>query len=246
MSVYSVLTCLAVLAFLGTPAFAQGYDPRSTVTVSGEGRVSAAPDLAEVSVGVVTEAPTAGEALKANSAAMTTLQDTIKQRGVAAKDLQTSNVNVQPRYSQPGPNQVQRGGEFVPRIVGYSVTNTVQVRVRELGKLGELLDAIVGAGANQVYGISFRIDESQALLDQARKRAMADAKRRAELLTGEAGLVLGWPIMISESGGSFQPPMAKPMMRGMAMMAADSVPISAGEQELAVAVQVVYLVNPPE
>ncbi len=236
---------VAVVA--GSAARAQegnvGSDTRPTIVVSGEGRISAAPDMAEVSLGVVSEGPTAGEALKTNNASMAALQETLKEGGVAAKDFQTSNLSVQPRYSQPDGNRPQRG-EFVPRIVGYSVTNTVQVKVRGLDKLGELLDKVVSAGANQMYGISFRIDQSKALLDEARRQAMADAKRKAEQLCGEAGMVLGNPISIQESGGS-APLMPRPMMRGMAM-AADAVPIASGEQELGVNVQVVYLMRVPD
>jgi uncharacterized protein len=241
----SSLICLLVLGGIGASSFAQaqglGSDPRSTISVTGEGRISAAPDMAEISMGVLSEGESAGAALKANNSSMAALHDVLKQRGVAAKDIQTSNLSIQPRYSQPNPIQQQRG-EFVPRIVGYNVTNTVTVQVRDLDHLGELLDAVVTAGANQLYGISFRVDQSQALLDEARKRAMSDAKRKAELLTGEAKVILGQAIHISEGTGS-TPPMPKAMFRGMAM-AADSVPIASGEQELSVTVSVVYLLLP--
>lgn len=230
----------------GAPA--QEDDPmRATISVGGSGRISAAPDVAEVSAGVITEAESAGRALRDNTEAMAALHEALKRRGVAAKDIQTSQISVQPRYSQPGPapgDQAQR--EFIPRVVGYTVSNTVRITVRDLAKLGELLDAVVTSGANQMYGINFRLDRPDALLDEARKRAVADARRKAELLAGEAGVVLGPAVQISESGGAPSPPM--PMFRGgMEMMAAPAaVPVAPGEQELEVSVQIVYRIDRPQ
>jgi uncharacterized protein YggE len=172
---------------------------------------------------------------------MEALQKVVKERGVAAKDVQTTNLNVSPQYSQPPrPIPGQPQGEHIPRIVGYQVTNTVQITARNLDKLGALLDAVVRAGANQMHGISFRIDETEKLLDQARVKAMADAKRKAELLAGEAGVVVGEPISIQEGGASPPPRPARPMMMMRAMAAESAVPVAAGEQELSVTVQVVY------
>ncbi|MEO6811188.1 MAG: SIMPL domain-containing protein [Isosphaeraceae bacterium] len=212
-----------------------------TISVVGHGKLSAAPDVAEISVGVVTQGETAGEALAANNEAMGALQAVVKERGVAAKDVQTTNLNVSPQYSQPPqplPGQPQRN--HVPTIVGYQVSNTVQITARNLGKLGALLDAVVKAGANQMHGISFRIDETEKLLDQARVKAMADAKRKAELLAGEAGVVVGKPLSIQEGGASPPPRPVRPMMMMRAMAADSAVPVAAGEQELSVTVQVVY------
>ncbi|CAN5885164.1 SIMPL domain-containing protein [soil metagenome] len=231
---------------LNTQARGQDHDqmePR-TLTVSGQGKLSAAPDVAEISVGVVSEAPMARNALSANNEAMATLQGVLKERGVAAKDIQTTNISVSPRYAQPPrpqPGQLQE--EFTQRIIGYQVTNTVQITARDIANLGPLLDAVVTAGANQMYGIGFRIEESQKLLDEARKRAMADARRKAELFAGEAGLVLDRPLRISESSG-IDPP--RPMVGTRMMMAEASVPVAAGEQELSVSVQVVYELKLPQ
>lgn len=219
-------------------------DSKPSLSVSGTGKISAAPDMASVSVGVVSEAATASDALRANSQSMAALQTAIRERGVAAKDMQTSNISVQPKYSQPAPGRPQ--GEFVSRIVGYSVTNTVEIRVRDLGKLGELLDAVVSAGANQVYGITFGIDKADALLDEARKRAVADARRKAELLAGEAGVVLGQALQISESGGMVPPTPMAFRGGGMMAMAAAEVPVSSGEIDLSVNIQIVYEIRPPQ
>ena len=221
---------------------------RRTLSVSGQGRIGAAPDVADINVGVVAEASTARDALSANNTAMAGLTEQLKARGVAARDIQTTNISLNPKYSQPPqPRQGQiqpQDVSYTPQIVGYSVTNSVRVTVRDLQKLGNLLDAVVTAGANQMNGISFRVEESEKLLDEARKRAVADAKRKAEQLCGELGMVLGAPIQVSESGG-FMPSPQPMMARGM-MMAADSVSVSAGEQELSVSVQIVFEISAPQ
>jgi uncharacterized protein YggE len=241
---------LAAIAMFvpGAARSAEEESEKPSITVSGVGQISAAPDMATISAGVVTEGPTAADALRANSQAMAAVQAAIKERGVAAKDLQTSNLSIQPKYSQQpqSPRQGQENQEFIPRIVGYTVSNTVTVRLRDLGKVGELLDVVVTTGANQIFGISFGIDKTDALLDEARKKAVADARRKAELLAGEAGMVLGAPRTITESGGT-APPQPMRFGRGMAMaMAAPEVPVASGELDLSVAVQVIYDLLPPK
>jgi uncharacterized protein YggE len=223
-------------------------EPR-TISVVGTGKLSAAPDIAEISVGVVTSAPTAREALAANNEAMTALHDVLKERGVAPKDIQTTQLSVTPQYSQPQPQPLQPGQqprEFVPRIVGYQVTNMVQIVARDLTKLGTLLDSVVQAGANQMRGISFSIDKPEKLMDQARKSAIGDARRRAELLAGESGMVVGKPLSIREEGAG--PPPPRPMMLGRraAFAPEAAMPVSAGEQELSLSVHVVYELKSPK
>jgi hypothetical protein len=244
-----VLAACALALVLGAPrgeASADDDDEPPTIRVTGTGKISAAPDIAELNVGVVSHASTARQALAANSEAMTALLETIKQHGVAAKDMQTTQFQVMPEYSQPRPGAPAGGdnAEFVPRVVGYRVVTSVQVTARDISRLGALLDAVVQAGANQMYGISFRIDHPEKLLDEARKRAMADAKRKADLLAGEAGVVVGWPRRIEESSGTVPQPrmMYQP---GARMAAAAPVPIAAGEQELSVTVHVAYDLKRP-
>lgn len=228
---------------------ARGQDggaSQRTLSVGGTGRVSAAPDVADVSMGVVSEAATAREALTANNAAMAKLRETITGLGIADKDVQTTGINLSPRYSQPPqprPGQLApQQQDTTPRIVGYSVTNSVRVTARDLAKLGQILDAVVTAGANQMHGISFRVEASEAKLDEARAKAVADAKRKAEQLCELTGTTLGQPLQINESGGALPPPRPMAMM-GRAMMAAESVPVAPGEQELSVSVQIVYAIE---
>ena len=213
---------------------------RRTISVTGTGKVSAAPDVADINVGVVTQATEAAAALSANTEAMTAIIALLKERGVAEKDIQTTSINIQPRYTQPNRNPQQGAPDFVPRIAGYDVTNSVQITARDIKKLGTILDAVVKSGANQMNGISFRVSEPEKLLDLARKQAMNDAHRKAQQLAGESGVVVGLPISIQEMGG-YAPPMPKFGGARMAMMAeAAPVPVAAGEQELAVSVSVVY------
>jgi uncharacterized protein len=252
MSGGPALSIMAVMAASVTAAGAEAGDGKAappTVAVQGTGRISARPDVATINVGVVSQAPSAKEALAANTKAMTQLHEIVNDHGVASKDIQTTQIQVHPQYSQPRPNPrgvPENSGEFIPRIVGYRVDNAVQVTARRIDKLGELLDALVQAGANQIHGISFRVDQPETLLDEARKRAMADAKRKAELLAGEAGVVLGPPRSIQDEGVPSEPPRPMLMMGRATMAAAAPVPIAAGEQELSVSVHVVYELRMPK
>ncbi|HEY2158270.1 MAG TPA: SIMPL domain-containing protein [Isosphaeraceae bacterium] len=248
---FSTIIGLALATASAWPraSVAQGLDERTpppSLSVVGHGKVAAVPDVADINIGVVTHGPTAKDALRSNSEAMEGLQNVLKERGIAAKDIETKQIQVNPVYSHPDPRGPRAGEEYVPKVVGYRVTNSVEVTVREIAKLGEMLDAVVVAGANQVTGIAFRVDKPEQLLDQARKLAMADAKRKAELLAGEAGIVLGPARHIIEAGG--MPP--RPTMLGggapQMMMARSAAPVAAGEQELSVSVQVSYSIMPPK
>ncbi|MEZ6117378.1 MAG: SIMPL domain-containing protein [Pirellulaceae bacterium] len=202
-----------------------------TITVSGQGSATSAPDMATINTGVTTQAATAAEALAANTKAMQAVLDELTSLGVADKDVQTSNFNVSPQY-----RQINRGGQR-PEIVGYHVTNQVHVKVRNLPNLGGILDALVTAGSNQIHGISFGIDNPQGVLDQARNRAVADARSRAELFANAAGVKLGKVLSLNEAGTA----MPRPMYHmAEARFAAADVPIATGEQELSASVTMVF------
>jgi uncharacterized protein len=228
---------LAVVCLASTTARAIEEEfERNTITVIGTGRISALPDVAEINVGVVTQSSTAQDAMADNASITAGLHKTLKESGIPAKDIQTSQIQVSPQYN----NQMSVGrgqNESVPRIIAYRVENTVQVTARQIDKLGPLLDSLVKGGANQIHSISFRVDHPEKLLDEAARRAVAEAKRKAELLAGEAGVVLGPPLRISEAGKS-APPISN-FFAAAPMMAAPT-PIAVGEQELSVSVQVVY------
>lgn len=206
-----------------------------TITVSGEGEVTAKPDMATIFLGVVSQGATAREAMSANNARMQKVIGGLKNAGIADKDLQTSGLNVSPRYTQP-----KEGGDA--RITGYDVQNQVTARVRDLSKLGNILDQVVSLGANSMNGISFSFAEPKALVNEARRKAMADAKARAELYADAAGVGLGKVQAISENGYS-RPPMPMYAARDMMMKAESSVPMEAGESALTANVTVVYAID---
>jgi hypothetical protein len=197
------------------------------VEVSGEGRVSAAPDFARATLGVTTTGKTAGEAMAANAKAGNALVSLIKAEGVAPADIQTSGLSISPTFSQPSPTQAG-----APTIIGYSVSNNVTVMVRDIPRLGALLDRAVAAGANSIYGIGFGHNNPSALLDKARPIAVADAKRKAEIYASAGGARIG-RLMVLEEVGS-QPPVA--FSRAYAAGAAAPTPIEAGEDKLTLTV----------
>jgi uncharacterized protein len=216
---------LAVVAL--SPAMADDNDHR-WVEVTGEGDVTAAPDFARITLGVTTTAPNAGDAVAANAKAASALVALIKAEGVAPADIQTSNLSISPMFSQP-----PRGETTPPTIESYSVNNNLTVIVRDIPKLGALLDKAVGAGANSVYGVSFGHSDPGALLDKARPLAVADARRKAEIYATADGAKIGRLIKLTEGAGS-HPPIG--FARAFAANAAAPTPIEAGEDKLTIGV----------
>jgi uncharacterized protein YggE len=198
------------------------------ITVSATGYAYAEPDQATVSTGVASEAATAKAALSANTELMQKVVEGLKQAGFDAKDIQTSNFTLEPRYTNPRDN--------APSIIeGYRVSNQVSVLVRDLKSLGGLLDKLVSLGANQVNGLSFEVSKAETLKDEARKEAVANARRRAELLAAAAGSEVGQVVTILEETSYGGP---RPM--GMRAAKADAVPIEAGTETLEARVTVTW------
>jgi uncharacterized protein YggE len=205
-----------------------------TVSVSGSGQAEAQPDQATVRLGVQTEAESAEQALADNNAKMQSLLDSLQQAGVASEDIQTQAIQLQPRYDQQ-PEQQGTG----PIVTGYTATNIVEVKIKNLDTLGELLDAAVQAGGNTVEGINFEVSDSAALLDQAREAAMQDARHKAEHLVSLADATLGNVLTINEFSNT-----PRPVARaGVAMAEAQAVPIAPGTQSIQIDVQVTWLLN---
>lgn len=233
----SVALCaFTALVALPLAASAQESTKREPViSVSGEGDAAVAPDMAILSFSVVKQAETAA-ALSENSKAMTEVQAALKAAGIADKDLQTSNFSVQPVYKQFEP---KNGVYIPPEITGYQVTNGLTVRVRQLAKLGEILDSSLKLGINQGGDIAFTNDRPEATVTEARKAAVADAISKAKTLAEAAGVKLGRVLEISET---MQRPMPMPqtMLRAAAMEKSDSVPIAAGENTYKVSVNVTF------
>lgn len=201
------------------------------LSVSAQAEATRVPDIATVSAGVVTQATQADAAMRANAEQMERVMAAIRAAGIAARDVQTAGVSVHPQYRY-------HEGE-TPTITGYQATNTVNITVRDIGDLGDVLDALVASGANQVHGPSFDVDDKDAAYDEARRAALAKARARAEMYAAALGMRVRRIASISEGGG-FSPP--RPMM--MAMDAAESgratTPISPGETTLSVHLDVVF------
>jgi hypothetical protein len=216
---------------IGIPvASAEEKPMERTVTVSATGQVGAEPDMARVSSGVVSEAETAREALTRNSAAMKKLIAGLKSAGVDAKDIQTTSFHVEPRYTNPRDGQP-------PVINGYRVVNQVEIRVRDLARLGELLDSLVTLGANQMSGLSFEVSKAETLKDEARRAAMTNALRRARLFAEAAGATVGEVVSIAEDVQVVGGPRPFAMAR---KAVAEAVPVESGSETLEARVTVTW------
>ena len=234
------LLLVLFVAGLSTVADAVANEPLPRIVVTGQGSVQLAPDMALLQLTVTREAETAREALDANSAAMSEVIKDLREQGIAERDIQTDNFSIQPRYVYPQP---KAGGENIPpRIVGYTVRNGLGVRVRELDKLGAIIDRSVTLGVNQGGGITFTNDDPSAALEQARTRAVEDAAGRARTLASAAGVKLGRVLEISEQ--SRHSPHV-PMMRSTWAMAdaAEAVQVAAGENSYEVMINLAYAID---
>jgi uncharacterized protein len=227
---------LAVSAL--SPAFADTDKPFRILSLSGTGEVKAVPDTASISAGVVSDAKDAKSALAKNSAAMTRLFKQLKAAGVADRDIQTANFNIAPVYAPYNPKRPVPQHE---RITGYKVSNGVTVRVRKLTRLGALIDEMTVAGANRMGGISFYVDKTDNLLEEARRKAMANVRRKAELYANGLGVGLKRVLTINESVSRPGPRPVRNMGRMMAMSKSadrEAAPVSAGEQTLSIRLSV--------
>jgi len=234
----TVLSLIAgALLMTATPACAQSHhheDMIGKISVSGVGKSYQAPDVASVSAGVVTQAPTAQLAMQKNSKKMNAVITSLKSAGIQERHIQTSQLSLNPQYDYTNRKQ--------PRITGYQARNTVSARSENLDQVGPMLDALIEAGANNINGIQFSIKDAEAAKSEARRAAVKDARRKAEEMATAAGIRLGRILQMSESTGGFQPP--QPMMMRAAMSdMAESTPVQGGEQTLAVTVNIIYAID---
>jgi len=227
---------VAVLIFAGSAQAQtdnqapQTPEPR-TLSVNGSGVVSIEPDIAYISLGVQTEGKNAQETVASNNAQSQALLSTLSRAGVADKDIRTSNFSIYPRQEWDNNGQ--------PTGITYVVNNTVSVTVRDLSTIGDILDAAVQAGANNIYGIQFDVEDREAAQQQAMVAAMENARARAEVLAGAAGVELSQVMSIqSYLGGGTVIPYDKSYV--MADAAAGNVPVSTGEMEITAEVSVIF------
>lgn len=221
-----VVALLAAVLVGAGEAIADDRAPGAVLTVTGSGSATARPDTAHVQAGVVTQATTAAQAIRANSEAMSRVLRRLAAAGIADTDVRTTGLVVMP-LRRDARNQR-------PEIVGYEVANRVVVRVRALDRLGALVDQIVAEGANALDSIGFSLGDPRPVLDAARERAVADARHRADLYARALGVRLGRAVTVVEAGP------AEPIRPRAAMTAAAAVPIAPGEEEYTVTVTVTY------
>ena len=223
------LAAMALALALASPLRAQAVD--RLVTVGGEATIEVAPDTAIIRIGVTSQGKNAREASEANARQITAVLAAIKASGIDDRDIQTSRLSLQPQYD---PNK-----SGTARLTGFQVTNQLTVRIHDIGKLPDILDRAIAAGANEMSGIEFAVSQQSRLLDQARAEAVADARRKAELYAQAAGAKLGRVLQIADESA----PAPRPLVQAMR---AGAVPVAPGEQMLRVAVTVSYeLVSEP-
>jgi uncharacterized protein YggE len=200
--------------------------------ISAAGEVTRVPDLAIISAGVQTLLPTATAAIEQNAARMDRVRTALKRAGIDDKDIQTSSINLNPEY-QYDQNQP-------PRLTGYRATNTVNVKFRDLKRTGAILDALVAEGANQINGPSLTIDKPEAALDEARAKAIANGRARAELYARALGMRVVRILSVSESGGYAVPPPMPMVMMAERSDASAKTAIDPGTQQLQVSVSMSF------
>ncbi|MEP7361058.1 MAG: SIMPL domain-containing protein [Chloroflexota bacterium] len=209
-------------------------DTTRTIVVPGTGRVLVEPDIATLRLGVLVVRQTAGAARESTAVLMTAVLEALGAKGVAKRDLRTALLSLSP--------VTDYSSDTGPRVTGYQAANSVSVTVRDLALAGTLIDAALGAGATSLDGLDFTVADPSAAEDEARKAALADARRRATTIAAAAGVKLGAVVGVSEGGDAGPPPY--PMPRAMAFKAeAADTPVEAGSQEITVSVSVAFAID---
>jgi uncharacterized protein YggE len=230
LAVVLVLQLMAVLPGRVAPATV-GEEPRG-ITVMAQGKASAEPDLAMITIGVETRDSTATLAAEENNDRMADVMDALRAVGVAEEDIQTIDYSIRAEIDWDDDEH---------RVIGYVVTNSVLVKMRDMDKVGDVLDAVTEAGANNIYGIQFTFDDPAKLREQARAEAMAEARKKAEALAQLAGVRLGSPRQISESSTESAPYYLDQMYSTVERaVGGGGASVSPGQLEVTVQVQVTY------
>ncbi len=221
------------MAALAPAALADEHDQRR-LTVIGRGEVSAVPDIATLSIGVETEAKTPSEALSENASRMNKVMARLKEAGIADKDLQTSQLNIWPVYAE------RSSSDYQQRVTGYRAGNQLNVTLRDIERIGEILDQAVADGANSVHGPTFAVADPAPLLEKAQEAAIKDAMAKAERYAAAAGVKLRKIIRIDEASSGGGPDFGV-RMRAESMAA--STPVAAGETTFSQDVTMVFAIR---
>jgi hypothetical protein len=227
-----MMAAAALLA--ATPAAAQVTEAPAIggtrLDVVATGEVNRVPDVVRINAGVMTQAPTATEAIRQNAAKMDSVRSALRRAGIAERDIQTSSINLSPNW--------RHMENRAPELIGYQANNQVSVRFRDIANAGRILDALVAAGANQIDGPMFMIDRPEEALDEARRDALTKARARADLYARALGMRVVRILSVSEAGMGYMPPQPV-MVRGMAAAQADTA-IVPGEQTLNASLTVTF------
>jgi uncharacterized protein YggE len=228
-----VVPTLAALALVLPSTATNASENKRTLSLAASGTLKTAPDMVSISTGVTSEGQTANDALSKNTAAMTEVVDTLKAAGIEPKDIQTTNFSVSPIYERKNENEASF-------ITGYRVSNSVSITVRDIKKLGDVLDKTVAAGANTIDSIQFRVADPEKMKDEARKLAMQNAIDNAKLFAEAAGVELGPVIKITESGDFVPRPLRARGAAAPMMAQAAPVPVEGGTLSIEAKVQVIW------
>jgi uncharacterized protein len=233
-----VLITALMLGAAALPAAAEAQQASITQAIAGTrldvnatGEVTRVPDLATISAGVVTRSATATGAIQQAATRMARVREALRAAGIADRDIQTSNISLNPEYTYVN-NQP-------PKLNGYTASNQLSVRFHDIANTGKILDALVSVGANQINGPNLSVEKPEAALDEARARAIAAGRARADLYARSLGLRVVRVVAVSESGGYAAPPPMPMMMRAEAAAQADT-KIDPGEQRLQVNVAMTF------
>ncbi len=235
---------IAASAQAGSPVFhPNGIQPETTILIEGEAQVTAAPDIAYITAGVIEERPTAREAMAAQATAMRGVFEALRRSRIAERDIQTSGLDLSPRYTSV---EVEKDGRrhHEMRLTGYAASNQLTVRVRDLDRLGAILDSMVAAGGNTLSGVNFAIEDDALLQDAARRAALAEAIRRAGLYAEVGGYRVARIVSITESSAVVPVPMARMRMAMDSEMA--TTPVAGGELTIRARVSVQFELVPAE
>ncbi len=234
------MAILSVFLLVLTDQQANTATTTNTVSFSGEGKVLSKPDVAVIDLAIVTEAATSKEAQDNNSKKSKTVTDFLKGQGIEEKDIKTTSYNIYPQYYYPPYPASPEASR--PRITGYQVNQTIQVKVRDLTKSDVILDGIVTAGANQINNFQLTIDEPEKLRDEAREKAIKDAKEKADKLRSQLGVRLGRIVNFSENTGGYPIPIYyERAAAGGIGGGGPSIPT--GENEISVSVTITYQIK---
>ncbi len=231
-----VMVILAIFLLASTSRVLNTATTTNTVSFGGEGKVVAKPDIAKVDLSIVTDALTSKAAQDENSKKSKAVTDYLKKQDIDNKDIKTTGYNIYPQYKYP-----QYGGQ--PTITGYQVNQSIEVKLRDLDKVSDVLDGVVSAGANQISKLSFEIDDPEALKTEARQKAIEDAKKKADELEDQLGINLGKIVSFSENTGGYPIPIYYDSLKGGMGGGGDGPSVPTGENEIVVNVSLTYQIR---